>query len=317
MRITRSMTRRRSGAVRLTGALAAMMLVVAACGDADDDTEPVDDPDTEDEEAPEATNGLLEELQEAGVVTVGIANEVPYGFEDEDGNITGQAPEVAREVLAELGIDEIEAEIVDFGALIPGLQAGQFDMTAAGMFITRDRADQVIFADPDYCVSYAFAVPPGNPEGISDFSDIADSGATLAVLSGAVDEDYAEWSGVPSDQVELYGDVNAQYQDLMAGRVDAVGGTSLTVQEQVAANEGEMDATDFFFPVGPDGEELLPCGAFAFLDQEFRDAFNEVMIEKREDGTLGEITMEFGFAQEDVERAQGLTVQDVLDAEPE
>jgi polar amino acid transport system substrate-binding protein len=324
MRIVTAKTAGRMRLVRLLAAMAAFALLAAACNgddddvdvDIDDDVEDVDD-DADDADDAAAGNGLLADLQEAGVVTVGIANEVPYGFEDEQGNITGQAPEVARAVLAELGIDEIEAEIVDFGALIPGLEAGQFDMTAAGMFITRDRADQVIFADPDYCVSYAFAVPPGNPDGIEDFSDIADTGATLAVLSGAVDEDYAEWSGVPSDQIELYGDVNAQYQDLMAGRVDAVGGTSLTVQEQVAANEGEMEATDFFFPVGPDGEELLPCGAFAFVDQEFRDAFNEVMIELREDGTLGEITMEFGFAEEDVERAQGLTVQDVLDAEPE
>lgn len=74
----------------------------------------------------------------------------------------------------------MEASVVDFGALIPGLQAGQFDMIAAGMFITPERAEQIIFSDPDYCVSNSFAVAEGNPLGISDFQSIIDSGATLA-----------------------------------------------------------------------------------------------------------------------------------------
>jgi polar amino acid transport system substrate-binding protein len=322
MKTVTTIERRRRRTTRVVGAVAALALVAAACGGADDDVDDVDDltddPDTEEPADGEAqTEGLLEELQAAGSATIGIANEVPYGFEDEDGNVTGQAPEVAREVLAELGIDDIDAEVVDFGALIGGLEAGAYDLIAAGMFITRDRSEQIIFTDPDYCVSYAFAVPPGNPEGISDFSDITDAGSTLAVLSGAVDEDYAEWAGVPSDQIELFADVNAQYEALLAGRVDAVGGTSLTVQEQVQGAQGEMEATDFFFPVGPDGEEVLPCGGYGFLDQEFRDAFNEVLQEKKEDGTVEEITVGFGFAEEDVDRAIDLTVQDVLDAEPE
>ncbi len=104
----------------------AMMLglVLVACGDDD-----------------EGEGGLLEKAIDQGYLTVGIANEAPYGFEDENGVPTGEAPEVAKEVLARLGIPEIRSVIVDFGALIPGLTAGRFDMIAAGMFITPDRAE--------------------------------------------------------------------------------------------------------------------------------------------------------------------------------
>ncbi len=311
---------------RIAAAVSSLALLAAACGvDEVDDADPIDDPVDEpveeepddgdeatedDEEAAGDADGLLGELQAAGSATIGIANEVPYAFEDEDGNVTGQAPEIAYLVLEELGITDVDAEIVDFGALIPGLQAGQFDLISAGMFITPDRAEQVIFADPDYCVTYAMAVPEGNPMDLTDFDSVTESGATLAVLSGAVDEDYANDAGIPSDQIELFADVNAQYEALIAGRVDAVGGTSLTVVEQTEANP-EIEATEFFLPVDEDGEEVLGCGAFAFDDQEFRDAFNDVLSELQADGTVLEITTGFGFAAEDVELAETLTVEDL------
>ncbi len=321
---------------RLAMGAAALSLVAAACGDDDDgdsggddttaDTEAMDDSDdaadddtTADTEAMDeggdddaaAATGLLAELQEAGTVTVGLANEIPYGYETEDGSIEGEAPDVARAVLANLGIDNIEAEVVDFGTLIPGLQAGQYDMIAAGMYITPERAEQIIFSDPDYCTSYAFAVAEGNPLGIGGgFDSIVESGATLAVLSGAVDEDYASDAQVPEGQIELFADVNAQYDALLAGRVDAVGGTALTVNNQTDANAG-IEATEAFIPLDANGEEVYGCGGFGFLDQDFRDAFNAELRTLLEDGTVEEIVTSYGFAAEDVQTAAGLTVQDL------
>ncbi len=321
--------------LRLTAAGAGAALLLAACAGAEDIEADVDDDLVEDDDADEdddveddvdddaddadeadddadAADGLLGELQEAGSATIGIANEVPYGFEDEDGNITGQAPEIAYEVLAELGIDDVDAEIVEFGALIPGLQAGQFDLISAGMFVTPERAEQVIFADPDYCVTYGLAVEAGNPMGLSDFQSITDEGATIAVLSGAVDEDYVNDAGIPSDQVELFGDVNDQYEALQAGRVDAVGGTFLTVVEQTEASD-EIEATESFFPTDVDGNEIPGCGAFAFDDQEFRDAFNDVLDDLKEESRVVEITTGFDFPEEDVTRAFDYTVDSLVE----
>ncbi len=305
---------------RTLAVAASLALVVSACGGDDDG----DDAATADDTATEAgggestaaggdASGLLAELQESGSITVGIANEVPYGYEDEAGDATGEAPEVARAVLSGLGIDEVNAEVVDFGALISGLQAGQFDMIAAGMYINAERAEQILFSDPDYCIGESFAVPTGNPLGLSDFQSVVDTPeATIAILSGAVEEGYAEIAGVPSEQIELYGDVNAQYDDLDAGRVDAVTGTSLTVLTQVNAREG-IETTESFFPLDENGEEILGCGGFGFRneDQEFRDAFNDQLNTMQDNGELIDIITGFGFAAEDVERAQELTVADL------
>ncbi len=289
MRMTRSITR----GLRLAAATAVLALVATACGDGGD-------------------GDLLTELQDAGTVKIGIANEVPYGYEDDAGEVTGEAPEVAKAILAELGIDNVEAEVVDFGNLIGGLQAGQFDLIAAGMYINAERAEQILFSDPDYCVGEAFAVPTGNPEGLTDYQSVIDTGATIAILSGAVEEGYADTAGVPDDQIQLFSDVNAQYDALADGRVDAVTGTSLTVINQVDSREG-FEATESFFPVDENGEEILGCGGFGFRNdnQAFRDAFNDKLNEMQEAGDLLPIITEFGFAEADVRRAQDMTVSDL------
>lgn len=294
--------------LRIIGLFAILALILAACGSETSADSAATDPTTAGT-AVTGGEGLLGSLQDSGTVRIGIANEVPYGYEDDAGNVTGEAPEVAKAVLAELGINDVEAVVVEFGTLIPGLQAGQFDMIAAGMFITPERAEQIIFSDPDYCVSNAFAVADGNPLDITDFQSIIDSGATVAVLSGAVDEGYAVDSGVPDDQIERFSDVNAQFDALAAGRVDAVSGTALTVNTQAEATDG-IEATDGFFPV-IDGVEQIGCGGFGFLDQEFRDAFNAELKNLQADGTVEQLVTSFGFASADVEKAANLTAEEL------
>ena len=304
----------RSSFLRLLALFAALTMFVAACGDDDDsaDSGGDDTADSGGDDAP-AADGLLGELQEAGTVKVGIANEVPYGYEDEDGNVTGEAPEVARAVFAELGVENIEATVVDFGSLISGLQAGQFDMIAAGMYINAERAEQILFSDPDYCVGEAFAVPEGNPEGLTDFESVVENGeVTIAILEGAVEIGYADAAGVPDSQIEVFADVNAQYDALEAGRVDAVTGTYLTVKQQTDVLDG-FETTESFTPLDEDGEEVLGCGGFGFRmeNQDLRDAFNEQLNEMQDNGELVDIITGFGFAEEDVLLAQDLTVEDL------
>lgn len=288
MRI-RSTTRR----VRTAAALAGAALLATACG---------------------GGGGTLEELQESGSITVGVANEVPFGFVGDDGEPTGIAPDVARAVLAELGITEIEAQVVEFGELIGGLQAGQFDMITAGMYITPERADQIFFSDPDYCVAESLAVPAGNPDGVVDYQSIVDDpDLTIAIATGTVELDYAQDAGVPDDQIELFGDIDSMYRALEAGEVDVVTGTAATVQTQAEARDG-IDAVEPFFPTDADGNDVFPCGGHGFADEEFRDAFNEVLNRFREDGTTLEIITAYeDFSAEDVELANSLTLEDFLD----
>ncbi len=285
--------------VRLAAVMATMAMVVAACGNGDSAAD---------------ADGLLAELQEAGTIQVGVANEVPFGYIGDDGEPTGIAPDVARAVLAELGIDNMEATVVEFGELIGGLQAGQFHMVTAGMYITPERAAQIHFSDPDYCIAESLAVEAGNPLGIVDYQSVVENpDVIIAVATGTVELDYALDAGVPESQIELFADIDGMYRALEAGEVDAVTGTAATVQTQAAARDG-IDAVEPFFPVDAEGNQTLPCGAHGFADEGLRDAFNEVLNELRADGTTLEIITQYDlFSPEDVELANTLTLADFLD----
>ena len=289
----------RSVLTRLLAMLAALVVVAAACGNDDDEAE-----------------GLLAELQESGSITIGIANEVPFGYVGDDGEATGIAPDVAREVLAELGIENVNAEVVEFGNLIGGLQAGQFDLIAAGMYINPDRAEQILFSDPDYCIAESLGVEPGNPLGIVDYQSIVDNpDITVAVATGTVEVGYIEDAGVPDDQVVEFADIDSMYDALVAGEVDAVTGTAATVQRYAAAS-GDIEGVEPFFPLDADGNEVLPCGGYGFRNenQDFRDAFNDVLNDMRESGRTVEIITAYDdFSEADVERANALTLDDFLD----
>lgn len=290
---------------RGTALLGACALVLGACGGDDDDTAT----DGDDATGTADGGGALAQWQEDGVV-MGIANERPYGYE-EDGEATGEAPALAKEIFDRLGIDDIEYVPLEFGALVNGLNAGRLDVIAAGMFINPERAENVLFTDPDYCATTAFAVPEGNPDDLTDFESVIDSGITLGVLGGAVEGDYAIDSGVPESQVQTVDGTPNLFDSLDAGRVDAVALTAITVREQVADLDG-FEATEGFVPV-IDGEEQLGCGAFGFRyeDQALRDAFNEEINSMKENDEILPIIEQFGFTDAEVEAAVDVTAGDL------
>jgi polar amino acid transport system substrate-binding protein len=280
--------------LKYAAVLSVLALVAAACGD-----------DTGE------GGGLLAELQDSGTITVGIANEIPYGYEDETtGEITGEAPEVAKVVLAELGIDNIEAQVVEFGALIGGLNAGNYDMVAAGMYINAERAEQIIFSDPDYCINESMLVAEDNPHGLTNYNSVAETDAVLAVASGTVNVQYAIDAGIPDDQIVEFAGIEDQYDAITAGRVDAVSGTVLTVTEHANAMEG-FEALPSFPALDENGDPILGCGGFGFADQEFRDAFNEVLNRLQEEGVVQDIVEEHLGSRDVAEDAVDLTVDDL------
>lgn len=245
----------------------------------------------------------LERVRQAGTITVGIANEAPYGFTNEQGEVTGESVEVARAVLGRLGIPEINATTVDFGALISGLTLSrQFDMVTAGMFITPERCAQAAFSIPDYTAPTAFLVPAGNPNGIATFDDIREGNRTVAVLSGAVEQGYATDSGVPEGQITVLADQNALLQSVTTGRVDAAALTNISLNDLVARNpDAGVEVTQGFFPV-VNGEEIISAGGFVFRpgENDILDAFNTELAALQESGEWLQIVQPFGFTEENL-----------------
>lgn len=220
----------------------------------------------------------LERVQEQGFIRVGFANESPYGFASADGQLTGESPEVAKAVLAEMGIDEVDGVLTEFGSLIPGLLAGRFDMVAAGMYITPARCAQVSFSEPSYGIGQAFLVPEGNPEGLVDYASIAENAdLTLAVMSGAVEAGYARDAGVDDGQLAQLPDQSSLLSAVRSGRADAAALSALSIEEM--AEQSDVDATAPFGEVG--GQSVMGHGGFAFRpdDEDLFQAFNAQLVD--------------------------------------
>jgi polar amino acid transport system substrate-binding protein len=193
--------------------------------------------------SPASAQDTLEQARERGFIRVGFANEAPYGFATPDGKLTGESPEVAKAVLARLGINEVDGVLTEFGSLIPGLMAGRFDMVAAGMFITPARCQQVAFSEPSYGIGQAFLVAEGNPHGIADYSSIAEnSDLTLAVMAGAVEAGYASDAGVPDSQILVLPDQSSLLSAVRAGRADAAALTAPSIAEMAQQSGVESTA---------------------------------------------------------------------------
>ncbi len=263
-----------------------------------------------------ATGGsTLARAREQGYITVGFANEAPYGFANESGEVTGEAPEVAKAVFAALGIAEVQGVVTTFSSLIPGLQAGRFDVIAAGMFINPDRCGQILFSDPDYCIPQAFAVKTGNPMGLASYEDVASSDAQLGVLSGGVEEGYALELGVPDDRITRFDEATSLAEGLQAGRVDVIAATSLSIRAQLdRLDDDSLEMTAGFTPV-IDGQPQRGCGGYGFRreDQELRDAFNEVLAEMKGNDEIVSITEPFGFGETEIGAAKDVTAQDLCE----
>ena len=272
---------KRSGAA---AGLVTLPGLLAACGSTDDSA---------------SEGGALAQLKGQGKITVGIAGEEPYAFLD-GGDLTGMDPSVQKKIWANLGIDNVEAKVVEFDGLIPGLAARRFDVVAAGMFIIPERCTQASFSDPMYCAPNAFLVPKGNPKQISDFESVAKAGIKLGVLGGAVEGIYAKKSGVKSSDIVEAPSTRDGLLQLEQGRIGAFGLTTITLNDILKKNpKTDVELTEPFTPV-IDGKEQLGCGGAVFRkqDNDLREAFNAELAKIKESGELLKIIEPFGFGPE-------------------
>lgn len=270
--------------VAVTAAVGALSLGLAACGGGDDGGS-----------SGEAGDGHLTELQDAGTITVGIAGEEPYSFLDDSGEPTGATIALHEAVFAEMGIDDVEATVVDWNSLIPGLNAGRFDAVSAGMSILPDRCEKALFSDPEIMYTTALMLPEGNPDGLQTMSDMEGTDLTVAAMTAAIEQGYAEDMGIDLMTVDTPED---GLEAVVSGRADAFALTGISLRALAERNaDAPVEVTDPFTAV-VDGIQQVGAGATVFAqdDGELRDAYNEAyhsVIANADD--FVSVTGEFGF----------------------
>ncbi|MGO1165222.1 MAG: ectoine/hydroxyectoine ABC transporter substrate-binding protein EhuB [Janibacter sp.] len=296
----------RNTRIMASAAAATLALSLAACGVADEAGS--DDGGSGD------GSGKLEELKDKGSVTVGFAGEEPYSFE-KDGELQGATISLHEEIFPKLGIDEVKGVKTEWNSLIPGLNAGDFDVVSAGMSILPDRCAQAAFGDPEILYTTALMVPKGNPENLKDLQDVQKNDAKVATMTGAIEAGYVKDLKI-KDAIEV-GSPQDGMDAVTKGRADAFALTAISLRTMAEKeSNSKVDVTDPFVAV-VDGKEQVGAGATVFRkdDTALREAYNEELAKITESKESYEkVIGEFGFT--DDERPKGdLTTQSLCDGE--
>lgn len=300
------------------------LLLLAACGS--DDTGSEGDAggsgsgEATGETGGEADSGdsgsLLEELQESGTVKVGFANEKPYAYE-EDGELKGAAVDIAKAVFKELGVDNVEGQLADFAQLIPGLNAGKFHVITAGMAINPDRCANADFGEPEMMYGEGLVVQKGNPLDLKSYKDIAENpDATIAIMSGATENEFVKSEGVDPGQIQSVPDQPAAFSAVESGRATATTGTFMSMQDSLESlGSDKLELVMDFEQPNVDGVPSYGAAAFNKDNDELREAYNEVLKELKESGEIADLFTPYGFPAEQTEVPLDITTEQICSGE--
>lgn len=248
-----------------------------------------------------AQSASLEEIKQRGQIRIAVANEIPYGYVDLNGEAKGAGPDVAREIMKQLGIDKIEWITTSFSSLIPGLRANHFDMVAAEMAVLPERCKQVLFSEPNSSYGEGLLVAKGNPHDIHAYQDFAESDQKVAIMAGADQLEMLQALKVPDNRMVTISNNADAISTVTTGRAAAYAATSLTVSELAKQSDRVEAAANFTDPV-INGEPVRSWGAFTFAQnsQELRDAVSEQLAKFKQTEQWKQILTQYGFSEADV-----------------
>jgi len=249
--------------------------------------------------------GLLHKARSEGI-TVGIANEIPYGFQDAGGNVEGISPSVLKKVLNNMGITKIKWKVLPFGQLIPAVKAGRIDLASASQNILPARCRQVAFSRVNSSYGEGLLVLKGNPRKIHSYADFKNnSKLKLGVVTGADELNFTQAAGIPQSQIVLIRANSDAVPALQSHRIDAYAATGLSVYELAKKSAAVERAHPFTQPTFH-GKSTRGYGGFTMRksDKAFLKALNHELI-KVESTPFWVNTLEhYGLSKGDVQAAR-------------
>ncbi len=224
----------------------------------------------------------------------------PWEMVGEGGEYVGIDMDLARLIAEELGM-ELVIENVDFNSVVNMVVTGKADAAIAGLTITPEREEEVLFSIP-YATAVQSVIVREGYEEIATLDDLV--GKIVGVqMSTTGDLFVSEMEGV---EVRQYSSGTNAAMDLAAGRVDAVMIDSAPAASIVSNIEGlvilegiEMDEESYSIAFAKDNTELCEQ-VNAILEKLIEDGTVEELYLKY---TLGDGTEEEAAAEENAEEA--------------
>ena len=193
---------------RVLASVAALTLIVSACGGSDSSSDTT-----------VASGGELE-LVKAGSLTVcSDAPYEPFEFQDENGEWTGFDMDVVRAIAEDNGL-ELEVSVQPFDGIWLAPAAGKCDMVASSMTITEEREAAADFTQSYFDAFQSLLVRKDDAAKYNSLDALA--GKTIAVQTGTTGESFANANKPEGATIQSFDEASAMFLALESGQVDAV-----------------------------------------------------------------------------------------------
>lgn len=256
---------------RTVALVACLMLVVGACGSSTSPT-----PGTA--SAADSSNPL--NLITPGKLIVGYT---PYkGLIDiVNGEPVGVYGTLIKETAKRLGLEAVY-QPYDFPALIPALQAGRFDILAAGFSITQSRARILYYGLPHMMGPQVLSVRPGDK--ISSWEEAKAKNLTLAVLQGSLEIGIWDQLGI---KYHTFDNNDSCYMDVVnGGAFGCATGTFDGLLRQATDPQNPIAKLDTMVMSGPLNQADLNAFAISHDKPALASAVQQVMAQLWRDGVV-------------------------------
>ena len=227
-----------------------------------------------------ASGATLAEVQKAGKLTIATSPDFPpFEALGEDGSVVGIEIDIMNLICQKLGV-ELDIQQIDFESVLPGVQAGKYDVGVSGISVTPKRQENALFTDP-YCLA-AQAIVVVDGSAVTCKADL--EGKTIAVQTGTTAETYCMENGYTISSFTANNDAQSA---LLTGKVDAWVIDDLTAADMVKAYNAENGDTLVIL------EEALTTEpyafAFCFGSEDLVEEINGIIAELLANGTIAEI----------------------------
>jgi polar amino acid transport system substrate-binding protein len=213
----------------------------------------------------------------------------PMQFVNQQGELKGMRIELGEELARRLCLKP-EYIRIEFSAMIPGLQAGRWDLINTGIFVTDERA-KIMQMIPYENQAISISAPKGNPGKIAKPDDLA--GKTVAVEIGGFEERKIkelaadlQKKGMPAVTIRTFDNFATAYQALRAGQVQGVVSIDSVAKEY--QDRGEFDRV-------LSGLYPTPVG-LAMKSKQLAEEVAKALNEMKADGFYDKLFGRYGLA---------------------
>lgn len=231
-----------------------------------------------------ASENLLAQIKQHGTLTIGLEGTYPpFSFQDQNGNLAGFEVDFGRALAHELGVKP-NLQPTKWDGMLAALESRRLDVVINQVTITPERKLKYDFSTPYTVSGIQVLTRKGEEKSFQKPQDLA--GKKVGVGLGT---NYEQWlkANVPTAQVRTYDDDPTKYQDIHAGRIDAILIDRLAAFDLVTKAGGSLAVAGRPFAQQEAGVAMRKD------NPELLAAVNQAIERMRKNGTLARISIKW------------------------